>query len=162
MLMAVAALLTLSAGCADDEGGSGVASLRTTTSGSAATDQGAGPSLEKYQECLREHGVELQGGDLNEDGTVRPPSGQANDPAELEKATRAAEQCKHLLPSGGVATNPDPAMLDQQRAWARCMREKGYDVPDPAPDGSNEVALPNSPELDKDMAACNTQAYGGS
>jgi hypothetical protein len=169
VVLAVTAILTGTAGCTVDGGGAEVASLQTSTSGPTAPSAEQGADFDKYRACLRENGVELESGKLSDDGngqggpaTVNPPSAQAGGEAAREKAARAAEKCRSLTPDGGVATTQDPELLDMQRAWARCLREKGYDVPDPSPDGRGNVTLPDSPEANKAVAECQAQAYGDS
>ena len=92
----------------------------------------ASPSLDKaeanrqFAKCMREHGVEVP--DPGPDGEL-----QMSGDIDRAKATEAMSACQQFLPNGGTLSNLTPEQLEQARAFAKCMREHGVDMPDPDP-----------------------------
>jgi hypothetical protein len=123
LLTAVAVLLL--AACSSNTGPS------VATAGGGATTT-ASPSLDKaeanrqFARCMREHGVELP--DPGPDGNL-----QFGGDVDRGKVAAAMPACQKLLPNGGTLNNLSPEQLEQARAFAKCMREHGVDMPDPDP-----------------------------
>ncbi|WP_327007835.1 hypothetical protein OHA72_11485 [Dactylosporangium sp. NBC_01737] len=122
---AAAVLLLLPAACSSSTGPS------VATAGGGATVS-ASPSADKaeanrrFAKCMREHGVEVP--DPGPDGEL-----QMSGTIDRGKATEAMSACQQLLPNGGTLSNLSPEQLEQARAFAKCMREHGVDMPDPDP-----------------------------
>jgi hypothetical protein len=56
---------------------------------------------------------------------------------------------------GGSDASSDAAQIDQYRKWAKCMREHGYDMKDPSPDGHEVAGVnPNDPKFAPAEQAC--------
>ncbi|MEO3748733.1 hypothetical protein [Plantactinospora sp. B5E13] len=92
-----------------------------------ATASAANPDDQRlaYVRCMRENGVDMPE-DENATGFPKPAGGEA--------AMRAAEEaCRPFAPPkiGGAAN--DPAAQDRLIQLARCLRERGIEVPDPQP-----------------------------
>ena len=142
-------------GGASSSGNDGVVSLATPT---ASPDPAASPTasldpedaMQAFTACMKEHGVDIGVAvvaDSGTGGTISGPSvsgsapgtagkpqtggGTEFDPKTLEAADEA---CRDLLPSGMQgdpnATIP-PEQVEQLLAFAKCMRDHGFDFPDP-------------------------------
>ena len=96
----------------------------------------------KFAKCMREHGIDMPdptrsggGGILQKMGGPGKRDGGPNDP-KMKAADKACAKYREL--GGGQA--PDPAALAKQRdafvAYARCMRGKGINMPDPKVSGN--------------------------
>ncbi|MFC4997019.1 hypothetical protein ACFPIJ_04180 [Dactylosporangium cerinum] len=124
VLLTTAAVLLLAA-CSSTTGPS------VATAGGGATVS-ASPTADKaeanrrFAKCMREHGVEVP--DPGPDGEL-----QMSGDVDRGKAAEAMSACQQLLPNGGTLSNLTPEQLEQARAFARCMREHGIDMPDPDP-----------------------------
>jgi hypothetical protein len=150
-LAASALVLTgtaLLAACGGGDSGGGVASAGADAADrEQATDEQSGreafteeDALE-FAECMRENGVEnFTDPEFEGEGRVRfgfrAGSGDGERPFDPNDETfrKAQEACRDLMPDGGNF-QPSPeqraAMEDAQLEFAQCMRDKGYDVPDP-------------------------------
>ena len=126
----VAALALAACGGDDSSGDSG-------GSGSASSESSETDAQLAFEECLRGKSIDI---DISERGgmLMRAKADDGGPSAGSEDEARAAmDECRE---SSGW-TPPEPS--DEQRAemrdraleFARCMREQGVDVPDPAPDG---------------------------
>jgi hypothetical protein len=91
-----------------------------------------------HRQCLRDHGVKIdepKGGDSGE-GVVA----KVDDKGTMEKAIKA---CKDKAPAGaGRGKEVSQADKDKALAFAKCMRENGYNMPDPDFDGGMTKARP--------------------
>ena len=155
--LAVVGLLGACSSGDDDEG-----------SGSSDEDvqSEAFDGLVAYAECMRDNGVPMEDPERDSNGnfTIEPPEDVA-----LATQEAAETACQELF---DAATPPRPErdaadeaeMQDAQIAAAGCMREKGYDFPDPEfssagepqgepPAGSKE-GDPGFEEFRADMEEC--------
>lgn len=115
--------------------------------------------------CFREHGVPMQ---VGEDGGLNLDDDANVDRDSLEKADKA---CKDLLEAAEPEEAGEPlAAEDKQRmlAEAQCLRERGWDQPDPEFLGGSKVKWeppPNvdlpDPQYDKDVEECRGEAGEG-
>lgn len=139
--LVLAALLALMAGC-----GQTAAPVATTK-----TDQ----SGLKFAQCMRDHGVDIPDPQDNGQVQIRLPAG-----VDPQKAQAATEQCRQYLPNGGQATKADPQAVEQQRAFAQCMREHGVDkFPDPDANGGFQIGpgtglSPDDPKMKAAQQEC--------
>jgi hypothetical protein len=96
----------------------------------------------KFAKCMRDHGIDLpdptrsgNGGILQKMGGPGKQDRGPNDP-KMKAADSACAKYREL--GGGQA--PDPAAMAKQRdafvAYARCMRGKGINMPDPKVSGN--------------------------
>lgn len=121
-------------------------------------------SLEAAQ-CMRKHGVPME---VREGGGLSLDPDANIDSATLEKAEKA---CKGLLEAAEPeeAGEPLPAKEKQRMlAEAQCMRERGWNQPDPEFPGNGKVKMKpppnvdlNDPQLQKDMKECRKKAAAG-
>jgi hypothetical protein len=151
-LIVLSAFALVLAACSSD-GGSNVASLEelvpdlavvTDDASSEAVDE---DSILEFAQCMRDNGVEdFEDPDIGTDGSVG--FGFRGAGAEVDRDTlRAAfEACQEHL--GGLAFGPGSVdrseIEDTLYEFAVCMRENGFDMPDP--DFSNLLQGPGGGE----------------
>jgi hypothetical protein len=139
--LALALLVAACGGSADD----GVASLsgengdQATATDEATTEQDLEEAILAFSACMRENGIEdFQDPQISEDGGIafQLGSGGGDPPtaAEREETQQAFQACSGLLE--GQAFGPGAAIdtgeiEDRLYEFAACMRENGYDMPDP-------------------------------
>jgi hypothetical protein len=131
----VLSLILLAAGCGGSDGdGDGVASLSgndgatTTTNGGADREQ----ALLDFARCMRENGVPIQDPQVDSQGNLRLQPGQFGDvdQATVEKAREACQE--HLEGvTQGFTPEDQTRMRDALVKYTSCMRQNGYDMPDP-------------------------------
>lgn len=195
--LALAASLAACGGAAGT-GNDGVVSLASPSaspgaSGAPAASVDPEDAMQAFTECMKDHGIDVQVAISTEGGTSGTISGptvnssgpgtaadpQAGtgkdfDPKAMEAADKA---CRDLLPSGMQgdpnATIP-PEQVEQMLAFAKCMRDHGYDYPDPqfsgngmsvqigGPSGEGGPAMdPSSPEFQAAQKDCGSTMPGG-
>jgi hypothetical protein len=199
LVLAALVLAALLAACggASGAGNEGVVSL---ASPSASPDPSASPAasvdpeeaLQAFTACMKAHGVDVQVAIATEGGSsgtiggpslssaapgtaAKPQEGSGEfDPKKMEEADKA---CRGLLPSGMQgdpnATIP-PEQVEQMLGFAKCMREHGFDFPDPqfsgngmsvqigGPDSEGGPAIdPASPEFQAAQKDCGSAMPGG-
>jgi hypothetical protein len=134
-------------------------SVATADNGGAKPS--ASPSIDKaeanrqFAKCMREHGVDVP--DPGPDGSIQFDPGAAG--GDRNKAITASSACQQYLPNGGTLQNLSPQQLEQARAFAKCMREHGVDMPDPDPNSGVSAILNSgvdfdSPEFKSAAEAC--------
>lgn len=147
LISAVALAGILVGGCSrGSDNSEGVASL-----GGDKAANGAGSSSEEqllsYVKCLREEGLDVPDPEVDADGrlVVKPGGSASADPAQRQAFRAKYEAAQNVCgapPPGmlGSAANQDPSGLhDALLAFAKCMRVKGIDVPDPDPSGTGKA-----------------------
>jgi hypothetical protein len=106
----------------------------------------------KFAACMREHGI-----DMPDPGPGAGP-GAANQPPD--KIDAAMQACRQYMPNGGDLSTPNPQQIEQQRKYARCMRDHGIsDFPDPDAQGrfepsQNSAVNPSDPKFAAADKAC--------
>ena len=148
-------LLALLSACSLPFGGEEGAKDGTTKKPSASEREDA---MLDFAACMRENGVPMDDPKPGRGGVM------VNGSKVDEKTMRAAEEkCHHLiedmLPDEGEL-QMDPEQKEAMLAQAQCMRERGWDMPDPQFDGGRvQMQLgdgidPEDPGFQKDHAAC--------
>ncbi len=151
VLVLAAALIT---GCGGSSGGSSGSSEDTSAAASGEVSGGApgGPGgfeiSDEVRACLKEKGVELpepgaggappegfEGGEPPQGG--EPPAGFEGG----EMNAKAFEECGVEMPQGKPGgPNVDSAAFQKQiKEYAACVRENGYDLPEPNLSGEGPV-----------------------
>ncbi len=136
----VALALVFAACGGSDEATSEVASLSDASTTAAPDSADAGPVDQEaaaiaLTECLREQGLDIGDPTVDADGNVQ--LGRPDDLAEAEGVRgqfRAAfEQCQDALGglTLGFGRSDRTEIEDTLIEYAACMRENGYDMPDP-------------------------------
>lgn len=180
-VLAVVAAFGLLAACGDDAADdTGPASLGAGAADEAeeasADDEEMDPedAAVAFAECMRENGVEMETPEVGEDGglgiSIGSDGGDGPSPEEIDAAH---DECEDLLPEMGGEREPlDPDEVaerrDQTLALAECMRDRGYDFPDPQVDDNGGVRIEgpdlggpdetDADEFDTDMAECHEEA----
>jgi hypothetical protein len=140
-LVVLSAFALVLSACSSD-GGSDVASLEELAPDIAAATPEAGSddldedSILEFAQCMRDNGVEdFEDPDIGGDGSVGFRFGGAAQGGEVDRETvRAAfEACQEHL--GGIAFGPGSRdrseIEDTLYEFSVCMRENGFDMPDP-------------------------------
>jgi hypothetical protein len=146
VLGAVVALGAL-AGCGGGGSANGVASLggkqaQASADGSSKlSPRERDAAFRKFTQCMRDHGVEMQDPQIGDDGSFTI-SAQADaqggtGPADPDFAAANKDCNKYLdgVINGGDTDGPSAAEIEkiqrQALKFARCMRDAGFDFPDP-------------------------------
>lgn len=149
--LAAVALVALAglglAGCSGPAGTSGSSS----SSNSALKYSNMDDWDAAWASCMREHGVRI--GD----------DGLAEEDQDFSGYNESAQTCSDeagLMPNGGLKASPD----EQLKAWtttAKCLRERGYDIPDPKlePEGAWSLSTPRDMD-EKDWNDCASLGWG--
>jgi hypothetical protein len=132
----------------------GVSCALVACGGSKASGEDAQAKAEDaaldYARCMREHGVDVPDPKPGGGGFGIQIQG---DPRENEKFQDAQDACGEILqraiPEGD---RPDPAeMRDRLHRMTECLRDKGYDVPEPQFIGPGESPPDNPPAPDENL-----------
>ncbi|MFI7326211.1 hypothetical protein ACIBQ3_16300 [Streptomyces rubiginosohelvolus] len=147
---ALAAALALTAtACSGDGGGTKDGG---SASGSKKTEEDQ--ALE-HRKCLREQGLDIPEPKPGENGMGVTIDGGSMGKEKMEKAFKACED----KAVGGGPKELTQAEKDKMVAYARCMRQNGFDMPDPTFDGGAMKAAPalkpkDMKKFDKANKAC--------
>jgi hypothetical protein len=141
----------------------GLALVLTSDGGGSAGEGGGGSSGEatsleeaafQFAECMREHGLEdFPDPQVTDQGVSLGGAPSPDEPENMSAEEReAAEACEHHLADTGPLEGEDlsPEELaerqDQALAMARCMRDRGWDMPDPEITEDGGIMISRSPE----------------
>ncbi len=130
---ALAAALALTAtACSGDGGG--------TKDGGSASDSKKTKEDQalEHRTCLREQGLDIPEPKPGENGMGVTIDGGSMGKEKMEKAFKACED----KAVGGGPKELTQAEKDKMVAYARCMRQNGFDMPDPKFDGGAMQAAP--------------------
>jgi hypothetical protein len=146
-LAPIAVTVALLVAACGGSGGDGVATLSgddgaTTTTADPASQQSTEEAILAFSACMRDNGVEdFEDPDISADGSIQfrfgPGSGgrSGEPPTQEERDTirQAFQACSEYLQ--GLAFGPGSIdrseIEDNLYEFAACMRDNGYDMPDP-------------------------------
>jgi len=136
---ALLVFVILFAACGGDGKADGVASLDgTTTVATAATEPAEEVDQEQAAialiECLREGGLEVDDPTVDAEGNVQFPQQDLDNPIEQDELEAALEGCEDELQAVVLGFTQDfdfTALQDTLLEYSACMRENGFDLPDP-------------------------------
>ena len=168
---AVTLLLGLSAACGNGSGDDGSAlpdaagASSASPSGDDEADLDPEDAMLKFAECMREHGVDMP--DPSPGGGVRM-NGEGLSEDQMEAAQAACQKWMDMAePEDGgkeLTEEEKQSFLDM----AACMRERGYNFPDPEFDGGRvtqkvekgegDLPGPDDPAFKQDMEECSAEA----
>jgi hypothetical protein len=184
ILIVLASLGVIAAGCGSKPATPGVAAMGSTTTTTDATSDGSAATtgaskadaVQRYASCMRTHGVPrfpdpkaASGGGMS----LKIGPGSGVDPRSPQ--FQAAEKsCRKLLPNGGKAPSPaeQAKALAQMLRFSACMRAHGLpDFPDPTTSGGGlQLSIgggkkgsglnPSSPVFQKAQTACQSVMPG--
>jgi len=144
IIAAVVAFGLLAASCTGSDSGSDVASLETPAETTDSQEQVqdneavAEPVSDEeailaFAACLREEGIDVEDPTVDADGNLRPPRPRDIGQEDRAMVRAAMDGCSEHLEN--VAFGLDAAdrseREDQLFEYAACMRENGYNMPDP-------------------------------
>ncbi len=168
---AVTLLLGLSAACGNGSGDDDSAlpdaagASSASPSGDDEADLDPEDAMLKFAECMREHGVDMP--DPSPGGGVRM-NGEGLSEDQMEAAQAACQKWMDMAePEDGgkeLTEEEKQSFLDM----AACMRERGYNFPDPEFDGGRvtqkvekgegDLPGPDDPAFKQDMEECSASA----
>jgi hypothetical protein len=147
----------------DDDGGSDDAD----DGGAAKSEEDLEEQALAFSQCMRENGVPDFPDPQIEDGGIRMQIGGENDqPMDRAAMDKAMKACEDLAPRGGgnISEEDQQEMQDAFLAYAQCMRDNGYDMPDPDfSDGGGAFRMqgePDDPAFQKAQEACEDKMPG--
>ncbi|MET9634551.1 hypothetical protein ABZX92_44580 [Lentzea sp. NPDC006480] len=122
----------------------------------------------KFAQCMRENGVNVPDPKEGEGGSMvfeATPGEENGGLPDENKMNAAHEACKKYLKNGGAYEPPSPEQQDKMRQQAKCMRDKGYNWPDPKFDGGGAAETLELPNMDddkvkQDMKDCGLGEFG--
>ena len=168
---ALTLLLGLSAACGNGSGDDDSAlpdaagASSASPSGDDEADLDPEDAMLKFAECMREHGVDMP--DPSPGGGIRM-NGEGLSEDQMEAAQAACQKWMDMAePEDGgkeLTEEEKQSFLDM----AACMRERGYNFPDPEFDGGRvtqkvekgegDLPGPDDPAFQKDMEECSAEA----
>lgn len=176
--LALAAGLTLTlalSSCGSSSGGDdGIASVEGTSaepSDSTTTTVDPEEGMLQFTQCMRDHGIDMP--DPSSDGGQVLLGGDDGElDLQSDEFQEAQAACEDLLPDmGSMAPGDVDELQDQLREVAACMRDRGFDVPDPVVMGSDDSKGsgpdapggepsfdPNDPDFQEAQRACSEEA----
>ena len=152
LLIPIAALCLIAAGCGSSSPSS-VASVATTTaSATTSATSATTPSLVAFAGCMRSHGV-ASFPDPDSTGNIPKVQVVAARKADRAAFDAASTACGHLMPGGSLGSRRTQQQIQTQRAdalsFARCMRSHGVSrFPDPNSQGQLSVAMVQAQGID--------------
>lgn len=153
MLALVPALAFGLAACGSDGGG------KNSTDKKAAQQASDDEKMRKFAACMRANGVQMDdpqpGGGPVRIGSKKVGKGGAGSKGlstDDNKMKTAMDKCRSLMPNGGKPQKLSAADMAKMREFAKCMRGKGVDMPDPSDDGMVTMRNKKGSKIDeKDM-----------
>jgi len=138
VLPAIVALALIAAACGSD-GSDGVASLDEAPPSSevAAADNEFEQSFLAFTQCLRDEGIDVPDPEFNADGSLQLSSFNDFDGIDEDQLVAARDACSQFL-EGVTLENfgfDRTAIEDTLFEYAACMRDQGFEMPDPDLDG---------------------------
>lgn len=164
--------LTACGSGSDSDDGGGVASLSEDSGSDSDADSGdSEEEALQWARCMRDEGVDIPDPETDADGSVRLGRVEVGPGGDIDPEAFQAAIDKCGEPPGREMSEQDQSkMQDAALEFAKCMRDKGYDFPDPTFDehggmmfqrqeGGGELD-PNDPQVQKDMNECQ-EAFEG-
>jgi hypothetical protein len=101
--------------------------------GNGSASAGDTAAAQQYAQCIRENGVP----DFPDPGPDpdRPFANLNLQGLNREALAKAMEACQDKAPEG-LLPQPNQEQAEKWRQFAQCMRDSGYDIPDPDPNTS--------------------------
>jgi hypothetical protein len=128
----------LAAACSSTDSDAGVASLEGESASEQSQDAVVDSASQEeavmaFTVCLRDEGLDVEDPVVDDQGNLRPP--RLRDIADLDRdvADAAFESCDEYLEdvTFGVDSEDRTEREDELLVFAACVRENGYDMPDP-------------------------------
>jgi hypothetical protein len=163
---ATASLAVAACGGSDNPTSSGA------SDGTRGVDAKAKKAMLNYAKCMREHGVDMPDPqfDSNGGGTVRMTEGKGTD---RDKARAAEDACRHFqdeVKPPAMSAEQQTEMRKRGLANSKCMRDHGFNMPDPQFDDNGRMTMridrssgidPDDPKFQAATKACQKQSGMG-
>jgi hypothetical protein len=164
------AMLALTACGSDSDDTGDVASISGDTGDSDADSADTEQEALEWAQCMRDEGVDIPDPETDEDGNLRMGRVQVGpggiDPEDFEAAREVCGE----PPGREMSAGDQSEMQDAALEFAQCMRDKGYDWPDPEFNedggmmfkrgpGDGQIDM-EDPEVQADMNECQ-EAFDG-
>jgi hypothetical protein len=142
------------AACGQDQPSTGDAARQEGSTAAGGGTDGAGgqerkayeEGLVKYARCMRENGVDMPD----------PKPGEAIAANRSDPTTqKAMDACRDLLPVNPDMGSPEEFHQNQVKL-AKCLRGKGFDIPDPKPGQGLSLPLADGEKLVQAVRECNS------
>jgi hypothetical protein len=123
-----------------------------------------------YAQCMREHGVDMPDPKFNGGGMTMQlggPASQGPPKATMDAAQEACQKIMEKVKPPEMSREEQAKMRERALKMARCMREKGFDFPDPQFGEGGEIKQrigpgsgidPEDPRFQQAMTACSKSA----
>ena len=128
----------LAAACGGADADSGVASLESESQAEEIADAVADSVSQEeavmaFTVCLRDEGLDVDDPIVDDQGNLRPPRLREIESMDREVAEAAFESCNEYLEdvTFGLESEDRTEREDELLAFAVCVRDNGYDMPDP-------------------------------
>ena len=167
---AVTLLLGLSAACGNGSGDDDSAlpdaagASSASPSGDDEADLDPEDAMLKFAECMRDHGVDVP--DPTDGGIHVDGRGVSEDVMDAAQAA-----CQKWMDMAEPEDGGEPLSEEEKQSFldmAACMRERGYNFPDPEFDGGRvtqkvekgegDLPGPDDPAFQQDMEECSAEA----
>ncbi|GAA2614567.1 hypothetical protein SMC26_24340 [Actinomadura fulvescens] len=137
--LAMVPMLALCLPACGGDGGGGANALPS----SKKTDELT--AMRAFAKCMRDNGINMSDPQTDGSGGVMTKvEGGSKEKGDSPDKMKAAEaKCRHLQPDGGKPPKRNPEEIAKMRAFAKCMRERGIDMPDPDDNGRIERKVEN-------------------
>ncbi|MEA2024730.1 MAG: hypothetical protein U9N79_10650 [Actinomycetota bacterium] len=126
------------AACGGTDSDAGVASLESDTQSEQAQEADSDSVSQEeavmaFTVCLRDEGLDVDDPIVDDQGNLRPPRIRDIESVDHEIAEVAFESCGEYLEdvTFGLESEDRTEREDELLAFAACVRENGYDMPDP-------------------------------
>jgi len=174
--IAVTLLLGLTAACGDSDKGDDDSALPDASTSASPSESASGDdeavldpedAMLKYAECMRDQGVDVPdpspGGGMQIDGRG----------LSKEQMDAANAACQKWMDMAEPEDGGEPLTEEEKQSFldmAACMRERGWNYPDPTFDGGRvtqkiekgegegELPQPDDPAFKKDTEECSSKA----
>ena len=146
------------AGCSSGSSGQGVVSAASSSAAGQVSSHVSGkPSTLAYAQCMQSHGIK-NFPEPNSSGQLTVTPGESLPDFNSPQFQAAAKACVSLHPAG-VTPAQQAQQLDQDIAYAKCMRSHGVtNFPDPDPSTGDSFDLQgidvNSSQVQSADKAC--------
>jgi hypothetical protein len=167
MTATIGLVLVAMTACGDsgsDDGG--VASLSGDGASGADSEDAEQEALD-WARCMRDEGVDIPDPETDEDGNIQRGRIQVGPGSDIQpEEFEAAQEVCGEPPGSEMSPQDEAAMQDAALEFAQCMRDKGYDMPDPDVSnggmriqGDSGIDM-NDPQVQEDMNECQ-EAFAG-